>query len=360
MVFSFSIPRLLFQTNFAPVVSVIILIAFIKTNTSFSDKINQIFLWSCTAALVLTFSDDAGFISAHMDHPTKLRYISAGIGYCARPSILFFISKIAARYNKRRNLYFVIPLLLCICVSVISMFPFGKGIMYSFAPNNKFVRGPLGFLSHIVCAIYAFQIIYYSLKNYNNSKFEPIVVIIMGIAATTATFMENRFKYDFMLSQVFISCIIFYYFFIVTQTYKRDTLTHLLNRRHFYLELNRQLKNPMILLSMDLNNLKLYNDTKGHAEGDKALVTVTEIMNDVFSKHAKLFRTGGDEFMAIFSKQDSIFVEKLIQEFQDKLIKTEYRVACGIAQYVPGDDIEKIITLSDERMYTHKEQLKKA
>ena len=50
----------------------------------------------------------------------------------------------------------------------------------------------------------------------------------------------------------------------------------------------------MIILSMDLNNLKLYNDTKGHAAGDRALITVTEIMDDVFARHAKLFRTGGD------------------------------------------------------------------
>ena len=232
--------------------------------------------------------------------------------------------------------------------------------MFSFAPDNKFVRGPLGFLSHLVCGLYAFQIVYYSLKNYYNSKFEPVVVIIMGLAASTATLMENRYKFDFMLSQVFVSSIIFYYFFLVTQTYKRDTLTHLLNRRHFYLELNSQLKNPMILLSMDLNNLKIYNDTKGHAAGDRALLTVSEIMTAVFSKSAQLFRTGGDEFMAIFSKQDSVFIEKLVQNFQEKLSKTEYRVACGIAQYVPGDDIEKIITLSDERMYAHKEKLKKS
>ena len=358
MVFSFNLPRLLFQTNFAPVVSIIVLIAFIKTNTSFSDKINKIFLLACAGAIILTFSDDVRFITAHMDHPTKLRYISAGIGYATRPSILFCISKIAGRYNKRKNLYFIIPLLICIFVSLLSIFPAGKGIMFSFAPDNKFIRGPLGFLSHLVCGIYAFQIVFYSLKNYYNSKFEPVVVVIMGLAASTATLMENRYKFDFMLSQVFISSIIFYYFFLVTQTYKRDPLTHFLNRRHFYLELNRQMKNPMILLSMDLNNLKLYNDTKGHAEGDKALVIVSEIMNNVFSKHAKLFRTGGDEFMTIFSKQDSVFIEKLIQDFQEKLGETEYRVACGIAQYLPGDDIEKIITLSDERMYAHKMKLK--
>ena len=109
---------------------------------------------------------------------------------------------------------------------------------------------------------------------------------------------------------------------------------------------------------MDLNNLKVFNDTKGHAAGDRALITVSQIMDDVFFKYAKLFRTGGDEFMAIFTKKDKVFIEKLVEDFQTALQSTEYQVACGIAEYTPGDDIEKVITLSDERMYSHKVKLK--
>ena len=109
---------------------------------------------------------------------------------------------------------------------------------------------------------------------------------------------------------------------------------------------------------MDLNNLKVYNDTRGHAAGDRALVTVSQIMEDVFIPHARLYRTGGDEFMAIFTKGDKNFIEQLVEDFQTALKATEYMVACGIAEYLPGDDIEKVITLSDERMYSHKVKLK--
>ena len=144
----------------------------------------------------------------------------------------------------------------------------------------------------------------------------------------------------------------------MTMTYKRDTLTRFLNRRCFYLEINHLQKSKMIILSMDLNNLKVFNDTKGHAAGDRALITVSQIMEDVFSRYAKLFRTGGDEFMAIFTKKDKVFIEKLVEDFQTALQSTEYQVACGIAEYTPGDDIEKVITLSDERMYSHKVKLK--
>ena len=92
---------------------------------------------------------------------------------------------------------------------------------------------------------------------------------------------------------------------------------------------------------------------------DKALVTVSQEMYKHFSKHAKLYRTGGDEFMAIFKKGNFDFIEGLVNNFQEDLKKTEYRVACGIASYTPGDDIEKIITICDERMYSNKIKIKK-
>ena len=60
----------------------------------------------------------------------------------------------------------------------------------------------------------------------------------------------------------------------------------------------------------------------------------------------------------VFTKQDKAFIEKLVEDFLVALKATEYQVACGIAEYLPGDDIEKVITLSDERMYSHKVKLK--
>lgn len=360
MMFTFSAARLLFFVNFPPIVSIIILVAFIKTNVSFSNIVNRIFFLACTTVFLLVVADSTRFVTSRMDHPTFLRYFSKNVGYILRPLVIYLMTLIAKRKKTQKPLLYSIPLLFCIIVNCINLIPSATGIMFFCDENNVFHRGPLGFTPHIVCVIYAFMLLYYSFKNFTHNRYEPLVVIIIEIAAFFAMVVEMLYDFDFILAQVLVSSVIFYYFFLVTQTYKRDPLTHLQNRRCFYLELNRQLKNPMILLSMDLNNLKLYNDTKGHGAGDKALVTVTEIMIEVFSKYAKLFRTGGDEFMAIFPKQDSALAEKLVQEFQDKLSKTEYRVACGIAQYVPGDDIEKIITLSDEKMYAHKVLLKKA
>ena len=358
MVFSFSAARLLFFVNFAPVVSIIILGAFIKTNVTFSDSINRLFFISCTAVFLLVVADSTRFITARMDHPTFLRYFSKNIGYILRPLIIYLITLIAKRKKSDKFFLYVIPLLFCVIVNILNLLPFSQGIMFTCDENNVFHRGPLGFTPHIVCFIYALFLLNYSFKNFSHNRYEPLVVLIIEIASFTAMIVEMLYDFDFILSHTLISSIIFYYFFLMTMTYKRDTLTRFLNRRCFYLEINHLQKSRMIILSMDLNNLKVFNDTKGHAAGDRALITVSQIMEDVFSRHAKLFRTGGDEFMAVFTKKDKVFIEKLVEDFQTALQATEYQVACGIAEYTPGDDIEKVITLSDERMYSHKVKLK--
>lgn len=358
MVFSFSAARLLFFVNFPPVVAIIILVAFIKTNVTFSDIINRIFFIACATVFLLVVADSTRFVTARMEYPTFLRYFSKAVGYILRPLVIYLITLIAKRKKTQKLFLYSIPLFFCLVVCILNVFPFARGLMFTCDEHNVFHRGPLGFTPHLVCLFYALFLLYYSFKNFNHNRYEPLVVIIIELAAFTAMVGEMLYDFDFILSQVLVSSVIFYYFFLMTVTYKRDTLTHFLNRRCFYLEINHLKKSRMVILSMDLNNLKVYNDTKGHAAGDRALITVSQIMDDVFARHAKLYRTGGDEFMAVFTKQDKAFIEKLVEDFQSALRATEYQVACGIAEYMPGDDIEKVITLSDERMYSHKVKLK--
>ena len=73
MVFSFSTARLLFFVNFAPIVSLIILVAFIKTNVTFSDTINRVFFLVCAAAFFLVVSESTSFVNARMKHTCFLR-----------------------------------------------------------------------------------------------------------------------------------------------------------------------------------------------------------------------------------------------------------------------------------------------
>lgn len=358
MEFTFTLSRLIFQQNFSSIIAVFLIIAFIHTNLNFSGKVNRYFILACFFSFILTISDSTRFVTAHMDSPNIFRYISAGVGYAVRPTIIFFLSIIAGRYEKRNYFIISIPLIICVFSSIFSIFPISHGIMFSFAPDNSFIRGPLGYLTHIVSAFYAFLFILYTIRNKRKNIHELFVVIIEVLAAFVSAYLEHAFAFDFILSQVFIIGIIMYYLYLVVQTFKTDNLTHLSTRRCFYIDLDNIHKSDFIILSMDLLNLKSYNDSLGHAAGDKVLITVSDYIFKHFSKKAKLYRTGGDDFKAIFINQTEEEIKTLVENFQKDLEKSNIKVACGLAQYKTGDNLEKIITIADERMYSNKVQLK--
>ena len=49
---------------------------------------------------------------------------------------------------------------------------------------------------------------------------------------------------------------------------------------------------------MDVNRLKIVNDSQGHAAGDELLQGAASCMKKCFDSCGKVYRTGGDEFIA--------------------------------------------------------------
>ena len=86
---------------------------------------------------------------------------------------------------------------------------------------------------------------------------------------------------------------------------RTDALTGVGNRYSFYDELLRNIKFsqrlniPLSVVMFDLDNFKQYNDTYGHLAGDKALIIVSETINEVARSTDYLARYGGEEFIII-------------------------------------------------------------
>jgi diguanylate cyclase (GGDEF)-like protein/PAS domain S-box-containing protein len=86
----------------------------------------------------------------------------------------------------------------------------------------------------------------------------------------------------------------------------RDELTGLLNRRGFQEHARQQLrlagrtKRPAVVFFIDLNGMKVINDTLGHDAGDAALSQTAQILSTAFRESDIVARLGGDEF-AIFA-----------------------------------------------------------
>jgi len=86
-----------------------------------------------------------------------------------------------------------------------------------------------------------------------------------------------------------------------------DQLTGLYNRVYFENELKRlegSQSYPITVISADLDDLKLINESLGQKEGDRILVACAEILRKPLRRGDILARVGGDEFLALLLMAD--------------------------------------------------------
>ncbi|TMC50523.1 MAG: GGDEF and EAL domain-containing protein [Chloroflexi bacterium] len=79
----------------------------------------------------------------------------------------------------------------------------------------------------------------------------------------------------------------------------RDHLTGLANRREIDQRLEAVAGLPVAVLAIDVDNLKVINDTYGHEAGDATLRSVADVLRDGLREGDVAARTGGDEFVAL-------------------------------------------------------------
>jgi diguanylate cyclase (GGDEF)-like protein len=115
---------------------------------------------------------------------------------------------------------------------------------------------------------------------------------------------------------------------------------------------------------MDLNGLKLINDTLGHLTGDEALRDTAEVLRNTFRGSDIVARLGGDEFVALAHLHSERDLETLCSRLRDHLREfnasrqRQYAVDLSIGATLvdgPADlNLEEFIARADEAMYQAK------
>lgn len=146
---------------------------------------------------------------------------------------------------------------------------------------------------------------------------------------------------------------------------KTDELTGFFNRRAYEQDIscyeNDEIEDDFIYITLDLNGLKMINDSLGHIAGDEMLVGACECMRSAFGKYGKLYRTGGDEFVAVLWMDEETLNHALsnfeteVENWSGKLVKS-VSVSFGTVtrKEKPNDSIRQISILADQRMYDAK------
>jgi diguanylate cyclase (GGDEF)-like protein/PAS domain S-box-containing protein len=150
-----------------------------------------------------------------------------------------------------------------------------------------------------------------------------------------------------------------------------DSLTGLMNRAAFLDRLQesmlsaRETKRSVALLFIDLNNFKRVNDSLGHLEGDRVLVTVAERLRACLRTGDQVARFGGDEFVVLLeninSRDDVLVVLQALLNVVEVPVETHGRSlsvtpSIGIALYPEhGETPSALIQHADTAMYGAKQ-----
>ncbi len=150
----------------------------------------------------------------------------------------------------------------------------------------------------------------------------------------------------------------------------RDSLTGLLNRRHFLEVLTSAHQNatrygfPLSLAILDLDNFKEVNDRYGHQQGDEVLRRFGAMVRLELRSGDLAGRYGGDEFIIAFphtsAKNAAESLERIRRRLQDTDFGAEsksYGVHCtaGVAELpLDGATVDFLISLADKAMYEAK------
>ncbi|MDU2063289.1 MAG: EAL domain-containing protein [Sporomusaceae bacterium] len=149
-----------------------------------------------------------------------------------------------------------------------------------------------------------------------------------------------------------------------------DSLTDLANRRQLNEWLAAEMEHARrgeaygAVLFIDLDDLKLINDTYGHTYGDKIIVEAGLRIVSIVGKDVFVARVGGDEFVVVLSGiKEHSKIKKIVYELNMALGRTkeifgsQFHMAAsiGIAAYpADGSTTEEIIKNADNAMYAAK------
>ena len=144
----------------------------------------------------------------------------------------------------------------------------------------------------------------------------------------------------------------------------RDELTGLYNRRGWDMlmvreeERCRRYGHPACVVSIDLDDLKFYNDTQGYASGDALLIRCSKALKEVTRGSDVVARMGGDEFAMLMVECDYFDAQAMLLRVQETLAGYDVRASIGMAMRKPGIDLEEALAIADAEMYRAKRSRK--
>ena len=207
-----------------------------------------------------------------------------------------------------------------------------------------------------------------------NCIFEKAGNYVIGVTFATSSNDESNFIAMAIVAVYLglaVACILFVVSRLLKVSKERKTLLHTsntdeltgcFNRRAYERDLAEiTLRMEFLYISMDVNGLKIVNDSLGHAAGDELLQGAAFCMKKAFGEYGRVYRVGGDEFICILFADYTKF-EDIIDNFNDTVrnwsgqLLDSITISCGYvsSKEKSWDSMKQIVEVADIRMYEKK------
>lgn len=201
----------------------------------------------------------------------------------------------------------------------------------------------------------------------NNCLSFLLLVVINWYFLKEETSFEKILILFLLLSIICVSYLILYQIVLdaikindLKQEVSHDPLTGLRNRAQLWTDLQSVSKTGQTfsVLLMDLDRFKLINDQYGHIAGDQYLKHFARISSDILRELGRVYRFGGDEFVAVCPgviPQEIIGRLKECREWDSGAPCPFNQVSIGVLLCEPPHSgVEEILQRVDRLMYQNK------
>lgn len=198
--------------SFVPVfLQVFILIFVVIADPYIMKKQKRIMMIITILVICLIFDNLLSYYLSTSRSITYLRTIESIFGYSIRPVIIVLFFYIVNPQKKYHLFWLLVDLNIIIYMTALF-----SPIAFSISKENHFIRGPLGYTSHITCVILLLYLMAISLFEWRSTRgimmFIPIIntflIIIAIIMDSFVVTEDNRLTF---LTIAVVSCTLFYY-----------------------------------------------------------------------------------------------------------------------------------------------------
>ncbi len=274
--------------------------------------------------------------------------------------IYYFINGRSPNFKKIR----IITILCIIYISVMLILNYFQGFIFTINKAAEHIPGKLSILGILLSIVFTMYILIYIMlkKTCVMSTSEKCVLAVLSLMMLGAAIGQMYLKNVVFIGPIYAYSLVTIYNIISNKVTTADALTGAVNRVTLNNMLDDLPKNKeFAIATVDMDNLKVINDTYGHSEGDFALTGLVTIINRVLKLPDIIARTGGDEFVVVFHTANKSIIEGKLSAIEEERlrfneeVKKPYEIAFSISYEVNDSDIYEsahdVLKTSDNKMY---------